>query len=215
MLEKLAKVLKGEVTIDGIYDIVLYKEIEGNRTKIANSDIKNFLTVYLPISQQAIDSKDYAVIHVLDNGGYDLLKGGIKEVDGKQYLGVKSKSFSEYAVVYGGGIGDIADTMDTSDTNNTNNNNNNSNNGNNNGGTNNNGNNTANGTDDSNATNQGGGDGADATNQGGGEDGVDDTSTGGIIQTGDTAIILAIGATVVISMMACVMILLKKRRYNK
>lgn len=215
VLEKLAKVLKGEVTIDGIYDIVLYKEIEGNRTKIANSDIKNFLTVYLPISQQAIDSKDYAVIHVLDNGGYDLLKGGIKEVDGKQYVGVKSKSFSEYAVVYGGGIGDIADTMDTSDTNNTNNNNNNSNNTNNNGGTNNNGNNTANGTDDSNATNQGGGDGADATNQGGGEDGVDDTSTGGIIQTGDTAIILAIGATVVISMMACVMILLKKRRYNK
>ena len=95
VLEKLAKVLKGEVTIDGIYDIVLYKEIEGNRTKIANSDIKNFLTVYLPISQQAIDSKDYAVIHVLDNGGYDLLKGGIKEVDGKQYVGVKSKSFSE------------------------------------------------------------------------------------------------------------------------
>lgn len=214
VLDKLASLLKGQVTIDGIYDITLYKEIDGQKTKISNSSIKNPITVYLPISQQAIDSKDYAVIHVLENGGYDLLKGNTSVKDGKNYIAVKSKSFSEYAVVYGGGISGIADTMDTSDNNGGNGNNSAGNNNANNNGNATNVNNNGNGTDagGSTPTGQGGGDEADPTDtdaQGGA-----DTDTA-LVETGDASIIIAVAVTAAISVIACIIIMIKKRKYSK
>lgn len=116
VLEKIAKLLKGEVTIDGIYDISLYKEINGNRTKISNSDIKGNISIYLPISQAAIDSGDSAVIHVLENNGYELFKGAVTEKDGKKVVKITIKAFSEFAVVYGGGVSNAADSLDTTGT---------------------------------------------------------------------------------------------------
>lgn len=212
ILEKLASVLKGQVTIDGVYDISLYKEVEGTRTKLTNSQIKNFVSLHLPISQQAIDSKDYAVIHALDNGGYDIYKGSIKETDGVQYIVVRTKSFSEYAVVYGGGISTVADTMDTSDKVD----NQGGNSGNNDGAADGTGNGTADGTG---ATGQGGADtdgstdnSTDATGQGGA-----DTDNGGtsVVSTGDTTMIIAIVVTLVVSVAAIAGIMIKKRQANK
>ncbi len=109
----LAGLLTGTVTIDGVFDIKLYKVLNGERTEIPNSAIKDLIRIYLPISQLAIDSNDNGVIHELSGGGYEVLVITIVDKNGTKMARISTKSFSEFGVAYGGGISQIASAMDT------------------------------------------------------------------------------------------------------
>ncbi|MBQ9625281.1 MAG: hypothetical protein IJR47_04150, partial [Clostridia bacterium] len=208
VLDKLKSVLKGEVTIDGMYEIKIYKEVNGEKIRIKDSEIKVPLDVYLPISDAAIASNDYACIHLLNNSGYELIKGAVTELEGNKKLKIKAKSFSEYDIGYGGGISQVADAMNTDDTNNTNNNNNN------------NGGSGTNGVNDNNnggsgANANGGQGGGDAAQNGGGSGGVAQGGGDGyvgLIRTGDNGIIFAVAITAGVSLIAVIAIMLQKRK---